>query len=140
MGSLRDILGFVLTVVAAIVIGFGVPLAWVWIGSRLQGGSGTSVSFAVAIAILLGIIATYVGLLYLTGWVMARLNPQLREGRQRGSSRQPWMRGMTDTRAVRPAQQQMPGLERVFVTTTIIVSFAFTVWLLFIAGSPLPNP
>lgn len=140
MRSLRDIFGLVLTIAAAIVIGFGVPLLWVWIGSKLQGGSGTSVSFAVAIAILLGIIATYVGLLYLAGWVVAWVNPQLRERRQRGSARQPWMRGMTDTRALRPGQQQMAGLERVFVTTTIIVSFAFTVWLLFIAGSPLPNP
>lgn len=129
-----------LTIAAAIVIGFGVPLLWVWIGSQLQGGSGTNVSFAVAIAILLGIIASYVGLLYVAGWVMARINPQLLEQRQRGSSRQPWMRGMTDTRAVRPADRQMPALERVFVTTTIIVSIAFTIWLLFIAGSPLPNP
>jgi multisubunit Na+/H+ antiporter MnhC subunit len=141
MRSLRDILGLVLTIAAAIVIGFGVPLLWVWIGSQLQGVSGvTSLNFSVAVAILLGIIATYVAVLYLAAWVTARFNPQLREQRQRGSARQPWMRGMSDTRALRPPQQRMPGLERVFVTTTIIVSVAFTVWLLFIAGSPLPNP
>jgi multisubunit Na+/H+ antiporter MnhC subunit len=140
--SLRDILGLGITIVAAIVIGFGVPLLWVWIGSQLQGGSGaTSLSFSVAIAILLGIIATYVAVLYMAGWVMGRTHPQLRERRQRGTARQPWMRGMTDTRQLQRAHQQhMAGLERVFVTTTIIVSIAFTVWLLFIAGSPLPNP
>lgn len=142
MRSLRDILGLLLTVVAAIVIGFGVPLLWVWIGSQLQGGSGaTSLSFSVAIAILLGIIATYVAVLYLAGWAMGRAHPQLRERRQRSTAREPWMRGMSDTRRLQRANQQhMAGLERVFVITTIIVSAAFTIWLLFIAGSPLPNP
>ncbi len=124
------------------MIGFGVPLLWVWIGSKLQGESGaTSVDFSIAMLILFGIIATYVGVLYLAGWLVARLQPELGDSTQRGTSRSPWMRGMTDTRqAYRGQRQPMLVLERVFVVTTIIVTIAFMVWLFFIAGSSLPNP
>lgn len=141
MRSLADILILIGTIVAAILIGFGVPLLWVWIGSKLQGESGaTSVDFSVAMAILAGIIATYVGILYAAGWAMARVDPELGERRQRGTSRSPWMRGQTDTRQVYRGQRpQMAPLERIFVITTILVTIAFTVWLLFIAGSPLPS-
>ena len=31
----------VFTVVGALAIGFGVPLAWVWIGSKIQGTTGS---------------------------------------------------------------------------------------------------
>lgn len=138
MRSIADILILVVTVAAAVVIGFGVPLLWVWIGSQLQGTSGaTSLNFSVAVAILIGIIVTYGFVLYLAGWVMTRVEP----GPQRpGTARSPWMRGMTDTRQ-RPRQPgpQMGGIERLFVTTTLIVTAAFWVWFLFLAGSPLPN-
>ena len=47
---------------------------------------------------------------------------------------------MTDTRAnVSAAAAVAGGIERVFVVTTLIVTAAFWLWLLFLAGSPLPN-
>jgi hypothetical protein len=137
MRTLASIAGFLLTVVAAILIGFGVPVAWVWIGSQLQGDSGaTSTNFSVAMAILFGIIFSYVLLLYLAGIVMA-----LFDGSERGGGSQPprapWMRGMTDTRQLQ--RNSHSSVERVFVVTTIIVTVAFWAWFAFKAGSPLPN-
>jgi hypothetical protein len=132
-----SIVGFVLTVAAAMGIGFGVPLLWIWIGSQLQGDTGaTSVDFSVAMAVLFGIIATYVLLLYLAGVVMHRLDRAAAE--RPGASRAPWMRGMTDTRQ-RPGVNTMGTVERVFVVTTLIVTAAFWLWFAFKAGSPLPN-
>ena len=59
------------------LIGFGVPLGWIWIGSQLQGDSGASdVDFSVAMAILFGIIATYVCCSTSPGIVMASSSPQ----------------------------------------------------------------
>jgi len=124
-----------LSMVAAAVLGFGVPLAWVWIGSQLQGDSGaTNVDFSVAMAILFGIILSYVALLYLVGAAMARFGDYTT---QRGTARSPWMRGMTDTR--QRSQDAIGGIERVFVVTTMIVMVAFWLWFAFESGSPLPN-
>lgn len=137
MRALVSLAGFALTVAAAILIGFGVPLGWVWIGSQLQGDSGaTSTSWSVAMAILFGIIFTYVLLLYLAGIVMALFDSGSRDG-SAPKQRAPWMRGMTDTRPVN--RNTLGNVERVFVVTTVIVTVAFWAWFAFKAGSPLPN-
>ena len=128
---------FLATLIAAVLIGFGVPLGWVWIGSQLQSSSGAStVNFSVAMVILFGIIATYVLLLYLAGIVMAYFGP--REASGPSGPRAPWMRGMTDTRQVKQGSA-MGGIERLFVVTTMIVTAAFWLWFAFKAGSPLPS-
>ena len=138
MRTVVSIFGFALTVVAAVLIGFGVPLAWVWIGSQLQGDSGaTTTNFSVAMAILFGIIATYVLLLYLAGIVMALFETASRAPQQR--PRSPWMRGMTDTRQVKRPGDTLGNVERIFIVTTVIVTVAFWLWFAFEAGSPLPN-
>jgi hypothetical protein len=133
--AIGSVLTFAATVVAAVVIGFGVPLAWIWIGSQLQGDNGaTNTSFSVAMAILFGIIFSYVALLYLAGVVMAALD---NGGKQaQAASRAPWMKGQSETRSQR---QAVDGIERVFVVTTMIVTAAFWFWFAFKAGSPLPN-
>jgi hypothetical protein len=129
---------FAATVVAAALMGFGVPLGWLWIGSQLQGNSGaTNVDFSVAMAVLFGIILTYVFLLYLAGILMALLDRGDRGGPMSGP-RAPWMRGQTETRPG-PRRQVINGVERLFVVTTIVVTLAFWLWFAFKAGSPLPN-
>lgn len=140
MHKARGLGTLILTIVVAAVVGFGVPLGWVWIGSQVQGGSGaTSVDFSVAMLILFGIIFTYVLILWVAGWIIARLEPDDPK-KQTGTARSPWMRGMTDTRAIKPrGADRTWTVEAVFVGTTLIVTAAFWLWFLFIAGSPLPN-
>ena len=47
---------------------------------------------------------------------------------------------MTDTRAIRPkGADRVWGIETVFVGTTLIVTAAFWLWFIFLAGSPLPT-
>lgn len=136
MRTVTTVFSFTATVVAAVAIGFGVPLAWIWIGSQLQGDSGaTNLNFSVAMAILFGIIFTYVAMLYLAGVVMSLFSSG---GEQTPAARAPWMRGMTDTRQ-HQRQQSMGGIERVFVVTTMIVTAAFWLWFAFESGSPLPK-
>ncbi|MCB0877004.1 MAG: hypothetical protein R2718_06240 [Solirubrobacterales bacterium] len=139
MRAVEQLVTFVATVVAAVIIGFGVPLAWVWIGSQLQSGSGAStVNFSVAMVILFGIILTYVLLLYLAGIVMALFGPREGGGGASPRARAPWMKGMTDTRELKRGSA-MGGIERLFVVTTLIVTVAFWLWFAFKAGSPLPS-
>jgi hypothetical protein len=134
-----QVISFAATFVAACIIGFGVPLAWIWIGSQLQSDSGAStVNFSVAMVILFGIIFTYVLLLYLAGIVMAFFGPREGPGGGPPRTRMPWMRGMTDTRELSRGPT-MGGIERLFVITTVIVTVAFWLWFAFLAGSPLPS-
>jgi Zn-dependent protease with chaperone function len=140
IGTVVTMLGktlkWIVTIAAAVVIGFGVPAGWVWIGSQLQGGSGaSSVSFTAAVVVLMGIIATYAVLMIAAGWVQALLGDE-REAKR--PVREPWMRSMRDT-PQRAGQQQLRPLEQVFVVTTLIVTAAFWVWFALFAGSPLPN-
>ncbi len=129
---------FAATAVAAALIGFGVPVGWLWIGSQLQAGKGaTTVDFSVAMIVLFGIILTYVLLLYLAGIVMALFDRGDRVG-PAGGPRAPWMRGQTETRPG-PRRDMVNGVERLFVVTTIVVTVAFWLWFAFKAGSPLPN-
>lgn len=141
MRPVKELLIVAVTVVSAALIGFGVPLGWLWIGSQVQGDSGaSSLNFSVAMLVMAGIIATYVGVLFIAGWLMSKADPAVRSETQRGTAREPWMRGMTDSHAVQSRNPLVGGIERVFVVTTLVVSAAFWVWLLFFAGSPLPNP
>lgn len=140
MRPLKEILVLVATVVSAAVLGLGIPAGWLWIGSQVQGDTGaSSLSFSVVMLVMGGIIASYVAVLYIAGIVMGRADPTLRSDTQRATAREPWMRGMTDSRANVRHAPLVDGIERVFVVTTLLVSVAFWLWLIFLAGSPLPN-
>ncbi len=96
MRTIGTVFSFAATFVASCLIGFGIPLGWIWIGSQLQGESGaTTTSFSVAMAILFGIILSYVFLLYLAGILMALF--EMRSGEAEIAPRAPWMRGQTET-------------------------------------------
>jgi hypothetical protein len=142
VNSFRGISVLVATVVVAAIVGFGIPLGWVWIASQVQGGSNSSsLEWSSAMLIMFGIIFTYAIVLYVAGWVITRVEPDSEEARrQQSTSRSPWMRGMTDTRAIRPkGADRVWGIETVFVGTTLIVTAAFWLWFIFLAGSPLPT-
>jgi NADH:ubiquinone oxidoreductase subunit 5 (subunit L)/multisubunit Na+/H+ antiporter MnhA subunit len=139
--SVSEIAAFAATIIVAAAIGFGIPLLWVWVGSQVQGGTGSAsnLDFSVAMLILFGIIVSYVIVLYLAGWVMTRFGGEPIEGPQRGSANSPWMRGMTDSRAIQPGHpSRIDRIERTFVITTIIVTVAVSIWFFGFAGSPLP--
>jgi multisubunit Na+/H+ antiporter MnhC subunit len=125
------------TLVAAILIGFGVPLFWVFIASQLYGKTG-AVTGPVAIFIGTGILVSYWGLLLIASWVRGRL--LARDGVGRRGARDPWNRSMRDT-PYRPGQQQSDPVERLFIATAIISLIGFAIWFAFFAGAPFPeNP
>jgi hypothetical protein len=140
VSSFGKTLTLIATLAAAVVLGFGIPLLWVWIGSQVQGHTGgTDVDFSVAMIVLFGIVASYVAILYIAGWLMARRDAA--EVTQRSTSRSPWMRGQSDTRALTRRQRAVGGIERLFVSTTLIVSAAAFIWFfLFAEGGGLPRP
>src|SRR4051794_2379897 len=105
----------VIMVGASLLLWIGVPGGWLWIGSQVQGSTG-SVGTAIAV-MLIGAIASIVAL----AWVLGRLNrmhEHLRE--QRGADR-----------------TGPPLLEVVLVVTAAVALVGFAIWFFVLAG---PGP
>jgi len=105
----------VIMVGASLFLWIGVPAGWLWIGSQIQGKSG---SLGTAIAVMLiGAIVSIVAL----AWVLGRLNrfhEQLREARGAKS-------------------HGPPLLEVVLVVTAAVALVGFAIWFFVFAG---PGP
>jgi hypothetical protein len=105
----------VIMVGASLLLWIGVPAGWLWIGSQVQGSTG-SVGTAIAV-MLFGAVISIVAL----AWVLGRLNrvhEHLRE--QRGAD-----------------QTGPPLLEVVLVVTAAIALVGFAIWFFVFAG---PGP
>lgn len=122
------------TLIGACLIGFGVPLFWIWTASQLYDKPG-AVNGSVAIFIGTGILVSYWALLLVASWVRGRL---LGRGEEPGPRRSSWNRSMRDSR-YRPGEQQSDPIERLFVATAIISMIGFAVWFAFFAGAPFPT-
>jgi hypothetical protein len=121
------------TLIGALLIGFGVPLFWIFVASKFYGKTG-AVNGPVAAFIGTGILVSYYGLLLIASWVRARLLKR-EMGRP---ARDPWNRSMRDT-PYKPGERQSDPVERLFVATAIVSMIAFLVWFAFFAGAPFPT-
>ena len=121
-------------ILAALAIGAGVPLLWIWIGSEIQGARGaTQVEAGTALAIVIGIVVTYAVVLYLAAWLQGRGSDE-----PGPPVRYPWNRSMRDE-PYRPGTTKLTPVEAVFVITAVVASIAMLVWFFAFAGSPLPS-
>jgi uncharacterized membrane protein YbhN (UPF0104 family) len=107
----------VLMFTGAVILWLGVPIAWLWVGSRLQAQTG-SVGTALA-AMMTGMIASVLAVT----WSLGRLN-------HRHAALQE-LRG-------RP-EAEIGVLERVLVLSAAVAVIAFGAWFLIFSGSePIP--
>lgn len=125
------------TLVGALAIGFGVPVAWIYFASQLYGKSG-AVTGPVAVFIGTGILVSYWGILLIASWIRARLD--LGDGADDlpVRRRDPWNRSMRDE-TYRPGDHHSDPIERLFVATAVISMIGFGVWFAFFAGAPFPS-
>lgn len=121
------------TLVGALLIGFGVPLFWIFVASKFYGKTG-AVNGPVAAFIGTGILVSYYGLLLIASWIRARL--MKREVNR--PARDPWNRSMRDT-PYKPGEHQSDPVERLFVATAVVSMIAFLIWFAFFAGAPFPS-
>jgi hypothetical protein len=122
------------TLVGAVLIGFGVPLGWIFIASQLYGKTG-AVTGPVAVFIGTGILVSYYGLLVIASWIRARM---LSREPGRPGARDPWNRSMRDT-PYKPGHHRSDPVERLFIATAIVSLVGFAVWFAFFAGAPFPT-
>ena len=123
------------TLVGALLIGFGVPLFWIFIASQFYDKTG-AVNGPVAVFMGTGILVTYYGLLVIASWIRARLLRRQAQGRR--GPRDPWNRSMRDT-PYKPGHERSDPVERLFIATAIVSLIAFFVWFALFAGAPFPN-
>ena len=112
-------------VVLVVLLAAGVPMAWVWVGSQVQGGTtprGTAI-----VTVICGMIVTYSVVAVIAAWA---------KGRSPAGEQEPvrfaWNRSLRDER-YRPAATSF--LENVLIAATILVAVIVTVWF-FLFGSP----
>ena len=121
--------------VAAIAVGFGIPLGWLWIASQIA-GTKRELTPSLAILITTGILISY--------WLALLLGSRLRRHwvdeaeEQARHRRMSWNRSFRDE-PLRAADQGSDPIERIFVVVAVLGVVAFEVWFFFFAGSPLPN-
>jgi len=121
-------------VAGAAIVGAGVPLLWVWIGSQIQGARGaTGVEASTALAMVVGILATYAVVLYVAGWIQGHNDETLPP-----PVRYPWNRSMRDE-PYRPGTGKLSPIEASFVIAAIVATIAMLIWFFAFAGSPLPS-
>jgi hypothetical protein len=121
--------------VVALAVGFGIPLVWVWIASKLA-GSSRYVTPSLAIVITTGIVVSYWLALLVGSRVRSRFLDHTEElKRVRRSS---WNRSFRDE-PINAADQQNDPVERLFVAVAVVSVIAFDIWFFFFAGSPLPS-
>ena len=124
------------TLVGALLIGFGVPILWIFIASQFHGKTG-AVTGPVAVFIGTGILVSYYGLLLIASWIRGRmLSRQPVQGRR--GARDPWNRSMRDT-PYKPGHERSDPVERLFIATAIVSLIAFLIWFAFFAGAPFPS-
>lgn len=117
-----------------IVFAAGIPLAWVWLASKLA-GTKKDLTPSLAVFIATGIIVSYWLALLVGSWLRARTtDPAEERARVRHSS---WNRSFRDS--PRPENQRIDPVERIFIAVGVIAIIAFEVWFFFYAGDPLPS-
>jgi hypothetical protein len=128
--TLRGTGSTLLTLAGAVVLGFGVPLLWVWVASVAAGGDRT-VTTSLALFTAIGVIASYWVLLLIAAWIRGGLladdEPKVR--------RQSWNRSMRDE-PFRPGHSKSDPIERIFILAAILGFVAFEIWFALFAGSP----
>jgi hypothetical protein len=105
----------VIMVGASLLLWIGVPAGWLWIGSQVQGSTG-SIGTAIAV-MLLGTIVSIIAI----AWVLGKLNHAHEHLREQ--------RGVESTGP--------PLLEVVLVVTAAIALVGFAIWFFVLAG---PGP
>ena len=122
------------TAVLAVNLYTGAPLLAIWVGSRVQGGVGlTMTTVGVVMGVLIGSVVILVLLLH---WAEAAYRATTGEVRERRTA--PWMRSMRDERDDYSRRRRpLSDFEKVMVVAVVVAVAAFEAWFFFLSGSPI---
>jgi hypothetical protein len=117
---------FTLGALLVALLAAGIPLAWVWVGSQVQGSTEPS---ATAIAtVVAGCLMSYGVVALVAAWLKGRGSTTAAQRHERYA----WNRSLRDER---DSPRQTNFLENVLIATTIVVAIVVAVWF-FLYGNP----
>lgn len=119
---------FALGVLLVVLLGAGLPLAWVWVGSQVQ--AGTRPTAAAIATVMAGMIVSYAVILVVGSWLKARSEAMPKHRRFA------WNRSLRDQRETPEATT---FLENVVIATTIVTAVVVTVWFFFFGDPGVPG-
>jgi hypothetical protein len=121
-----------LTAVLAINLWTGAPLFAIWVGSRVQKGTGLTMS---TVLVVMGVLAVCVTLLVLA---LTRVEAAYKTvtGQETQRRTAPWLRSMRGERPD-PKQMQLTGFEKGLAAAVVLGVIAFEAWFFFFAGSSI---
>jgi hypothetical protein len=122
-----------LTAVLAINLWTGAPLFAIWVGSRVQKGTGLTMS---TVIVVMAVLAASVALLVLA---LTRVEAAYKTvtGQQTNRRTAPWLRSMRDERPELIHQQGLTGFEKGLAAAVVLGVVAFEGWFFFFAGSSI---
>jgi hypothetical protein len=108
----------VIMFMGSLVLWVGVPVAWLWVGSQVQGSSTMAAAVG---AMMIGMLVTIAVLIALLGW-LNRKHVELQEAR-----------------GVNLPRNATTALEHVMVASAVVAVVGFFVWFFGFSGSsPIP--
>ena len=125
-----------LTALLSVNLWTGAPLFAVWVGSRVQGASGTGLTMG-AVGAVIGVLAVLVTILVIA---LIRVEAAYRflsgePVQQRRTA--PWMRSLRDERPEIAEKRPLSGFEKALIATVVAAVVVFEGWFFFFAGSSI---
>src|SRR3954451_15737555 len=124
-----------LTAILSVNLWTGAPLFAIWCGSRVQNGTGLTMS---AVGVVIGVLAVCVTLLVLA-LVRVEAAYKALSGEPVSRRTAPWMRSLRDERPELAERRPLSGLEKVMIGAVVCAGLTFEVWFFFFAGSSIGN-
>jgi hypothetical protein len=110
------------------VVGLGVPLLWIWVGSQIQGS--TAPSWTALAVVHAGMIGTLLLIAGIFSFFVAR-------SREASKARADWMRGQSEERRKDTFSDTHP-LEMIIFFAVFVDLIVFVVWFFFFADPGTP--
>ena len=134
MRRLHAVTLIALMAIGSVTIWIGLPVAWLWIASQVQGGSSTPSFSAYALVVIglpLSVVVVAKGLASLDRTYGRVTGAAPEEHRQRA-----WLKSM---RGERGEQRRYRVLDVVMLASVSFALVALGFWFFFLAGSSLPG-
>lgn len=111
------------------IVGLGVPVLWIWVGSQIQGS--TAPSWTALAVVHVGMIGTLLLIAGFFSFFIAR-------SQERDNARVDWMRGQSEERRKQSISDVHP-LELIVIFAVFVDIIVFLVWFFFFAdpGNPV---
>jgi hypothetical protein len=130
---LKRLLLLALMALASVNLATGAPLFAIWVGSRVQGDSGTlSMTAVLSVVVVMALVCA--GLV----WALNRMGAahDVLIGRPPERRQTPWMKPFNTGRA--GAQRtELRALDKILVGAVVVAGLAFEAWFFFAAGSSI---